>query len=329
MLRSVSIFCALSAAAADQSIFCGMKLKHSECAAWTAFYNAAGGLDWTECSDAKDNPCDCVIGTPPRARGVKCDAGEITHIILPNNNMHGELASELQHLTHLQRLDIGYNNLGGDIPEIFSNLPALVDIDFSENAFTGPIPKSLEFLPSIINLLMRNNKLTGTIHQSLGSIKTVEKFNFRSNQLTGTLPVSLGNLDKMTNFILWGNQLTGEIPDFFQNMTALKFLRFDRNFFSGSIPESIGTSDVLQGMSVYCNLLTGTVPADFKWDQYSTCGIGGPDNTICDINTTVAGGYHDNQFDCPIPEAAMGCTACRTTDTSEYIFCPATCNSGH
>jgi hypothetical protein len=51
----------------------GTKVAQDECDSWIDMFDKNGGTDWAECSDARENPCDCSL--------VTCStADEVNHI---------------------------------------------------------------------------------------------------------------------------------------------------------------------------------------------------------------------------------------------------------
>jgi hypothetical protein len=50
----------------------GTKVAQGECDSWIDMFDKTGGTNWAECSDARQNPCDCNL--------VTCSAGTVSHI---------------------------------------------------------------------------------------------------------------------------------------------------------------------------------------------------------------------------------------------------------
>jgi hypothetical protein len=51
----------------------GKTVAQDECDSWIDMFDKTGGTDWAECSDARQNPCDC--------KSVTCSAGSVSHIV--------------------------------------------------------------------------------------------------------------------------------------------------------------------------------------------------------------------------------------------------------
>ena len=99
------------------------------------FYNAADGPDWTTSTNwGTSRPLDTW-------HGVATDAeGNVTGLSLSDNELGGNIASEIGVLEKLERLDLSSNDVTGPIPPEIGKLVNLTRIDFSSTALTGPIP---------------------------------------------------------------------------------------------------------------------------------------------------------------------------------------------
>ena len=64
-------------------------------------------------------------------------------MILEDNQLTGEIPSEIGNLTNLYELLLGGNDLTGEIPSEIGNLTNLGRLWLSSNQFTGEIPESL------------------------------------------------------------------------------------------------------------------------------------------------------------------------------------------
>ncbi|KFK33319.1 hypothetical protein AALP_AA6G359600 [Arabis alpina] len=62
---------------------------------------------------------------------------------LSSSELTGTIATGIQNLTHLQKLDLSNNNLTGLVPEFLANMKSLMLIDLRNNKLNGSIPKTL------------------------------------------------------------------------------------------------------------------------------------------------------------------------------------------
>ena len=64
--------------------------------------------------------------------------------MVPNNNLTGEIPSEIGNLTNLNSLDLSSNQLTGEIPPEIGNLINLLNtLELQDNQLTGEIPSEI------------------------------------------------------------------------------------------------------------------------------------------------------------------------------------------
>jgi hypothetical protein len=85
-----------------------------ECAAWQDFYDATNGPHWSECYDARSDPCSCSTSDAE----ANCTGGHITYMYLPGNNLRGTIPSSLAKLSKLTVLALYDNRLTGLLPPL-------------------------------------------------------------------------------------------------------------------------------------------------------------------------------------------------------------------
>ncbi|KAK7357253.1 hypothetical protein VNO80_16537 [Phaseolus coccineus] len=84
-------------------------------------------------------------------------------IDLSNNNLSGNVPSDMYMLTGLQSLNLSHNHLMGTISEEILNLKPLESIDLSRNNFSGQIPRSMSTLHYLEVLNLSFNNFLGKI----------------------------------------------------------------------------------------------------------------------------------------------------------------------
>ncbi|XP_014511924.1 probable LRR receptor-like serine/threonine-protein kinase At4g36180 isoform X1 [Vigna radiata var. radiata] len=84
-------------------------------------------------------------------------------IDLSNNNLYGNVPSDVYMLTGLQSLNLSHNHLIGTISEEIVNLKSLESIDLSRNNFSGQIPSSMSNLHYLEVLNFSFNNFMGKI----------------------------------------------------------------------------------------------------------------------------------------------------------------------
>jgi ribosomal protein L35AE/L33A len=113
------------------------EIPSTECNALIALYLDAGGNDW-------DNNTNWIItDTPCSWHGVTCSDGHVTRLYLYNNNLDGEMPSDLGDLNELERLLLFDNKLSGEIPPELGDLNQLEYLWLQENELCGDIPEAL------------------------------------------------------------------------------------------------------------------------------------------------------------------------------------------
>lgn len=106
-----------------------------------ALYNALGGAGWTNHENWGSNK------PLSQWHGVQVEDNRVTALYLGNNNLTGEIPSEIGNLTSLKRLYISYNNIGGVLPASMGKLKNLENIYFDGNNLSGDIPAGITALP--------------------------------------------------------------------------------------------------------------------------------------------------------------------------------------
>ena len=141
--------------------------------------------DWATAlnSEASSDPCDWV--------GITCGDGTIIGIDLAENQLSGEIPTELANLTDLTSLNLSQNQLTGEIPPELGNLTNLQSLALYANQLTGEIPPELGNLTNLTDLFLGANELTGEIPLELANLTSLERFMISDTQLTGETPPEL------------------------------------------------------------------------------------------------------------------------------------------
>ncbi len=249
---------------------------HPDYNALMALYNSTDGDNWynnngwgTTC-----NPCSWY--------GITCDANDnVVRVILNDNNLTGEIPTEIGDLTFLKELDLFENNLSGEIPSTIGNLyylewlncrnnnlsgqiphelgdlVYLENFNFGNNLLTGNIPSELGNLNNLLYLVLNNNQLSGEIPSELGNLSELSYLDMRINDVSGEIPPELGLLSNLLFLNLSVNSLTGEIPPELGNLTNINWMGLDSNSLEGEIPPELGNLDYLEDLYLLHNNLSG------------------------------------------------------------------------
>ena len=92
---------------------------------------------------------------------------ETISLTLDNNNLTGEIPSEIGNLTNLTVLTLSLNQLTGSIPLEIGNLTNLTMLTLGSNQLTGEIPPEIGNLTNLSYLWLHNNQLTGEIPETI------------------------------------------------------------------------------------------------------------------------------------------------------------------
>lgn len=267
---------------ADDHVDCSTQpyTTQQECEALIAFYNATNGDSWINNAgwNEDENPCTWF--------GVGCMEGYVSQITLVNNNLSGELPSELGNLpmlkhlvlnqnqltgtipseignlTQMQQLSLFNNQLDGELPVTIGNLTSLEELNLSANQLSGAIPSTIGNLSNLTDLYLNQNRLNGILPPELGNLTNLTVLNLSTNQLYGTLPPELGNLSNLESLDLRVNNISGEIPASFGDLDSLRNLYLGFNLLSGSVPSVLGQLSNLIILQLSSNQLSGTIPAE-------------------------------------------------------------------
>ena len=202
--------------------------------ALVALYNATDGANWRDNTNwLSDEP----LG---RWYGVTTDSdGRVTRLVLPRNDLSGELPEDLGILRRLTHLVLWGNDLKGEIPEALGDLSELVCLSLWGNELTGSIPEKLGDLTNLTQLDLLRNDLDGSIPAVLGDLTNLRRLHLAENDFSGNIPSSLGNLTSLESMYLFRNDLGGQIPSSLANLTNLNWLYISENGFTGCVPAGL------------------------------------------------------------------------------------------
>ncbi len=116
-----------------------------DCQILESVYFETHGASWIQSEGwlANSDPCSW--------HGINCHNREITHIVLSENRLSGDLPPSLPSLRTLQVLDLSKNNLQGDVPQEYAGLSQLLTLDLSQNELTGILPLEVAALGASLN----------------------------------------------------------------------------------------------------------------------------------------------------------------------------------
>ncbi|GLJ13609.1 hypothetical protein SUGI_0216280 [Cryptomeria japonica] len=198
--------------------------------------------------------------------GVYCHGSRVTDLLLSTMGLKGELPSDIERLTDLQRLDLSYNpDLTGSILPGLGNLANLRELLLIGCSFTGSIPEELGNLQRLTTRDLNSNKLGGNVPASLGNLSNLYWLDVANNNLVGTLPAELGKLVNAGHFHFNKNRLRGSIPpEIFHENMPIQHVLFDQNLFTGTIPSTLGLVKKISVIRLDRNRLEGPIPPNIS-----------------------------------------------------------------
>ncbi|PHU16763.1 hypothetical protein BC332_12458 [Capsicum chinense] len=143
---------------------------------------------------------------------------------LSNKKLQGHIPEAVCHLSNLVKLFLQVNELSGWIPECIGNLSMLQDLWLGSNKFLFKIPLSLWKMSGLLYLDVSQNSLEGEVPQDIGELKAILELYLYSNNLSGVIPSRLGELLHLQYLDLSSNSFSSQIPLSFSNLISLEYL---------------------------------------------------------------------------------------------------------
>lgn len=232
------------------------------------------GLNWSADRPIGEWLGITVSGQPSRVVGISV-----------RSLLRGRIPPGLARLDRLQSLSLYDNELTGEIPSEIGLLSDLRSIDFSFANLSGRIPPELGQLSELRQLWLYDNQLEGEIPTEVASLRHLWFVDLRANRLSGAIPIEFGRpglgilylggnrlggeipaelelAGSLTALGLGDNMLTGEIPPALATLRHLEFLWLNNNQLSGGVPAALGDLSQLLELSLYNNQLTGEIPPE-------------------------------------------------------------------
>ena len=243
----------------------GLVADSTELRVLRQFYNATGGANWTTKTGWASLTSATTLPMNGTCYGVSVTAGDVSLLVLNNNNLVGPLPAVLSSLKGLQVLSLAGNQLNGTIPEALGQLTFLQVFNLSNNQFVGALSNALAQLTKLIKIDCSNNLLSGPLPLPPPSFTALQELSLANNRFSGQFFSGYGLLPQLRRLDLTGNLLTGAIPTSLGQLPYLQVLKLGSNKLSGALPAQLLQLTFLTDLDLHNNLLTG--PLWNSWGQ--------------------------------------------------------------
>ncbi|EEF36618.1 serine-threonine protein kinase, plant-type, putative [Ricinus communis] len=152
------------------------------------------------------------------------DFGTFPHlnfVDLSFNEFYGTLSWKWKDFRNFSTLKVSNNNISGQIPSDLVTATQLQSLDLSSNQFDWPIPKEFGKL-KLVYLILNNNQLSGGIPEEIEMLFDLERLDLAANNLSGSIPKQIGGCSKLLFLNLSQNKFTKRIPSEIGNLHSTK-----------------------------------------------------------------------------------------------------------
>jgi Leucine-rich repeat (LRR) protein len=256
--------------------------------------------------------------------GVTVEHDRVVGLLLPSNNLRGNLPAFLGQLTDIEVLDMSFNELSGEIPAAITSLPKLRILELNNNQLSGAYPNNFGTTATLQILHLQHNVLTG----ALNNASAVAVYDSVANTIissTTAIAATCG-LRNLRELNVSANRLTGVIPPCIGNLTALTMLNVSNNALEDIIPASLGACVNLREIYLSSNMLRGSIAPLFQGATELRI-LDLSDNLLTDLpaGRVVSAQLETlllqkNQFSGAVPQFLTNLISLRTLDISDNSF---------
>ncbi|KAM7262396.1 hypothetical protein ACFE04_000079 [Oxalis oulophora] len=179
----------------------------------------------------------------------------LAFLFLNDNNLEGEVPTQMCKLDKLCLINLSHNNLSGRIPSCLRTTSSFEESHGMPYDETG-----LNWNHSLPNeaIQFTTKKMSYSFHGKV--LYYMSGIYLSRNKFVGEIPLEFGNLSSILVLNLSRNCLTGKIPPTFADLKQIKSLDLSDNFLSGEIPPRLVELCTLSFFIVADNNLSGAIP---------------------------------------------------------------------
>ncbi|KAK6260892.1 hypothetical protein SCA6_015366 [Theobroma cacao] len=166
------------------------------------------------------------------------DLKSLMTLDLSNNLLDGFIPSTLFQLSNLVFIDLSYNKLVGQLTNL-NHLTKLEKLLLGFNRINGSIPSTIGHLKTLLALSIHSNFLEGSVPEEIGNLTALVSLDLSQNQLSGPIPPQIGNCFNLEELNLSNNNLQGHIPNQIRKLSLLDRVDLRNNGFSSVVPYNL------------------------------------------------------------------------------------------
>ena len=198
---------------------------------------------------------------------VVCDADEqevIGLIFQGDNNIRGEISSQLSRLSSLRDLRLDSNDITGNpLLDVVLKMEQLETVSFLESSISGSIPPEISRLANLRDLGIGSYSLVGSIPTEIGLLSSLTDFILNGN-VEGAVPSEIGLLTGLSALYISG-KLSGTFPDKIWKLpllTSILVKNLGFQTFGGSLPEQVfENSPQYKNIQIFGTDFEGGIPS--------------------------------------------------------------------
>ncbi|WVZ14355.1 hypothetical protein V8G54_011921, partial [Vigna mungo] len=191
----------------------------------------------------------------------------LTHLNLSASNFHGEIPSQISHLTKLASLDLSHNYglkwKEGPWKRLLQNATDLKELVLDDTDMSSISINILNLSSSLVILSLQRTQLRENLTYGIFCLPNLTFLDLSHNSLVDSIPSSLLTLPRLSFLNINCNNLSGEIPNVFPQSNKFRELDFSVNNLGGELPSTLSNLQHLTLLYLSRNKFSGQIPDVF------------------------------------------------------------------